>query len=290
MRSIRRAAIPFAVIALAVAGARAGAQSLPALTAPVNDFAQILSPDVSATLDHRIRALQAASGDVVVVATVKTIEPYGSIEEYAVRLFEKAGIGQKNKHNGLLVVLAVKERRVRIEVGYGLEEFITDGFSGETIREFMLPAFRQGDYGGGLLAGTTRLIQRIADARGVTLQDVPRASRGTAVPRRDSHRPPAGSGPPDRSAAAAGDDQGRHDAASRRLVRRLVERVVGGRRRLWRWRVRRRRRWIWRLRRWLERRRRGVGKLVENTRQDCEAARRRRPRSCRLADLHPAVE
>jgi uncharacterized protein len=177
VRSICGAAASIAVIALTLAGAHVAAQSLPALTAPVNDFARVLKPDVAATLDHRIRALQAASGDVVVVATVKTFAPYGSIEEYAVRLFERAGIGEKEKHNGALVVLSLDERRVRIEVGYGLEEFITDGFAGETIREFMLPAFRQGDYGGGLLAGTTRLIQHLADARGVTLDDVPRAAR-----------------------------------------------------------------------------------------------------------------
>jgi uncharacterized protein len=151
----------------------AHAQSLPALTAPVNDFAHVISARSAATLDQRIRALQATTGDVIVVATVQTFAPYGSIEEYSARLFENAGIGQKGKDNGLLVVLALKERRVKIEVGYGLEEFITDGFAGETIREAMLPEFRAGRYGEGLLAGTTRLIGRIADKRGVTVPDVP---------------------------------------------------------------------------------------------------------------------
>ena len=107
------------------------------------------------------------------MATVDTYAPSGSIEEYAVSLFEKAGIGARDKDNGLLVVLAVKERRVRVEVGYGLEEYITDGFAGETIRQEMLPAFRQGRYGQGLLDGVTRIIRRIADARGVTLSDLP---------------------------------------------------------------------------------------------------------------------
>ncbi len=75
-------------------------------------------------MDREIRALTAASGDVVVVATVPTIEPYGDIREYATKLFENngRGIGQKGKDNGLLILLAVKERRVWIEVGYGLEE------------------------------------------------------------------------------------------------------------------------------------------------------------------------
>ncbi len=103
------------------------------------------------------------------VLTVPTFAPYGSIEEFAVKEFEQAKIGQSGKDNGALVVLAVNERRVRIEVGYGLEEYITDGFSGDVIRQSMLPAFRGGQYGAGLLAGTTRCIQRIASARGVTL-------------------------------------------------------------------------------------------------------------------------
>ncbi len=65
---------------------------------------------------------------------------------------------------------------MRIEVGYDLEEFVTDGYAGDIIRQQMLPAFRQGEFGAGLLAGTTRIINRIAERRGVTLTDVP-ASR-----------------------------------------------------------------------------------------------------------------
>ncbi len=67
----------------------------------------------------------------------------------------------------------MQDRRVDVEVGYALEEFITDGFAGETIRDVMTPEFRGGNYGAGLLAGTTRIINRIAERRGVTLQDVP---------------------------------------------------------------------------------------------------------------------
>src|SRR5262249_53514735 len=113
---------------------------------------------------------------------------FGSIEEYAVKLFEQAKIGQKDKDNGLLIVVAVKEHKARIEVGYGLEEFIPDGYAGDTIRQTMLPDFRRGDYGPGLLAGATRIITRIADKRGVTLSNVPRPvttssdDRGGALP------------------------------------------------------------------------------------------------------------
>jgi uncharacterized protein len=122
---------------------------------------------------------------VVVVATVPTIEPYGTIDEYTVKLFENhgRGIGAKGKDNGVLIVAAMKERRVRIEPGYGLEQWITDGFSGETSRQVMAPEFSAGRYGNGLRLGAERVIGRIAQARNVTLDGVrtPRPTR-----RRDS--------------------------------------------------------------------------------------------------------
>jgi uncharacterized protein len=178
-----------AALLVALAAASPGlAQNLPTLTAPVNDVARVIDPDSAREMDRQIRALQAATKDTVIVATVSSYAPYGSIEEFATRLFERAGIGQKRLDNGVLIVLAVSERRVRIEVGYGLEEFITDGFSGDTIRQQMLPEFRAGRYGAGLLAGTTHVIQRIAEKRGVTLQDVPVAA--AQEPDTSFHIPP----------------------------------------------------------------------------------------------------
>jgi uncharacterized protein len=177
------AALPLAVsvvlaalLLLALPPGAAAQPDTPRLTAPVNDFAHVIDEASAQELDRRIRALQTATGDVVVVATVKTFQPYGDIKEYAVKMFENggAGIGQKGKDNGVLVVVAVDDRKVSIEVGYALEEFITDGFAGQTIRESILPQFRNGGYGAGLVAGTTRIINRIADARGVSLQGVPR--------------------------------------------------------------------------------------------------------------------
>jgi uncharacterized protein len=157
----------------------AQAQPLPPkLTAPVNDFANAIDAASAQQLDQRIRALQAATGDTVVVATVQTFQPYGDIQSYAVKMFENGGegIGEAGKDNGLLIVVAIEDRKVAVEVGYSLEEFITDGFAGQTIREEIVPEFRSGAYGRGLLAGATRIINRIADARGVSLENVPRAA------------------------------------------------------------------------------------------------------------------
>jgi len=152
--------------------AATASRNLPELTQPVNDFARIIDPESAQQIDWISRSLKAASGDVIAVATVPTVEPYADINEYAVKLFENhgRGIGDKGKDNGVLIVAALKERKVRVEVGYDLEQWITDGFAGETIREFITPSFRQGRYGAGLVAGTDRIAGRIARGRGVSLE------------------------------------------------------------------------------------------------------------------------
>jgi uncharacterized protein len=153
-------------------------QDPPPLTAPVNDFANVIDEASERELTRRIEALKNVSGDVVIVATVPTFQPFGDITEYKVKMFENhgKGIGDRAKDNGMLVVVAVEDRKVGIEVGYGLEPYVTDGFAGQTIRTDMLPEFRQGRYGPGLLSGVTRLANRIAEQRGLTLENVPRSA------------------------------------------------------------------------------------------------------------------
>jgi len=163
-------------------GTAAAQPAPPQLTAPVNDFADVIDSDSQRAMESLILSLQQASGDVVVVATVDTFQPYGDIREYAVKMFENGGrgIGQRGKDNGVLILLAVKDRMVWVEVGYDLEQFITDGFSGETSRQYMAPEFRRGNYGAGLLAGLSRIVTRIAERRNVTLQGVqPPRRRGS---------------------------------------------------------------------------------------------------------------
>src|SRR5262245_40636789 len=181
MRTARVSRIATAIVCfvlLLVPGSRLARASagdpLPSLTEPVNDFAHIIDATSAAEMDREIRALKDASGDVVVVVTVPTIEGYGDIREYANKLFQNngRGIGEKGKDNGLLILLALKERRVWIEVGYDLEQWVTDGYAGETARDVMMPEFRRGLYGPGLLAGTTRIIGRIAQGRNVRLDGV----------------------------------------------------------------------------------------------------------------------
>jgi uncharacterized protein len=142
---------------------------------PVNDFANVIDGASEREIDRMIRSLKQGTGDIIYVATVPTFQPYGTIDDYAVKMFENhgKGIGTRKNDNGLLIVVAVNDRKVRIEVGYELEAFITDGFAGQTIREVIAPAFRAGQYGPGLAAATQRIVARIAEGRGVTLTDVP---------------------------------------------------------------------------------------------------------------------
>ena len=113
-----------AAFLISAAGATAFAQPPPPLlTRPVNDFANVVDAASAEALDRMIRALEQASGDVVAVATVDTVAPFGDISEYAVKMFENQGrgIGKRGKDNGLLVVVAVRERRVRVEVRISIQ-------------------------------------------------------------------------------------------------------------------------------------------------------------------------
>jgi uncharacterized protein len=168
------AAAAIAVIGLGFAAAAAdrsvGIQPPPPpeLTATVNDFAGVLDAAAKTALEDLSARLRTATGDVLIVATVKTRRPFASIDAYAAEMFKNRGrgIGERARDNGLLLVLAVEDREVRIEVGLGLETFVPDSFAAQIVGETMIPMFKKGDLGGGLLAGARRLAQRLADARG----------------------------------------------------------------------------------------------------------------------------
>ena len=138
----------------------------------VNDFAGLLSPGTASRLEGFSRALRGKTGDAVVVATVKSIAPE-TVEGYAVKLFEKWGIGEKDKDNGVLILVAAEERKTRIEVGYGLEGIIPDAAASQIIRNLMLPAFREGNYDRGVDLAVQAVIGKIAEARGIKIDGVP---------------------------------------------------------------------------------------------------------------------
>jgi len=140
----------------------------PEPTGYVNDFANILSPLQESQLTTLITQLEEKTSAQIAIATLETTEPL-SIDDYAVQLFTRWAVGQEGKDNGILIVVAVKDRKVWIEVGYGLEGMVPDAFASEVYREELVPAFRRGDYGVGLFKATSRLADRIAKESGVSL-------------------------------------------------------------------------------------------------------------------------
>ncbi len=127
----------------------------------INDFANIIEPAAKAQLNNLATNFKKASGNEITVATVPTLDGL-PIETYAVEMFEQWHIGEKGKDNGLLILLAPKEQRARIEVGYGLEPYINDALAGRIIRDTMIPHFKEGNFGLGLLNGAAETVSIIA--------------------------------------------------------------------------------------------------------------------------------
>lgn len=132
----------------------------PALSERVVDQAGLLDAETEQALTQKLAALEASSSDQLVVVTVPSLQDR-EIEEYGYQLGRAWGIGQKEGDNGALLIVAPNERRVRIEVGYGLEPILTDAFSSMVIRNEILPAFRDGDYQAGIVRGVDALITQL---------------------------------------------------------------------------------------------------------------------------------
>lgn len=130
--------------------------SFPELTGRVVDQAGLLSAAQRAELEAELAAFEAKSTDQIVVVTTPSLQGY-PIDEFGYQLGRKWGIGQKNKDNGILVIVAPKERKVRIEVGRRLEPLLPDGRAGSIISNTILPMFRRGDFHGGIKAGVAEV-------------------------------------------------------------------------------------------------------------------------------------
>ncbi|MCC6302209.1 MAG: TPM domain-containing protein [Gammaproteobacteria bacterium] len=160
-----RAPATWALAAIALLGAAAclAAPAFPALSGRVVDQAGILSADTRAELDQMLAAHERAGSNQVVVVTVDSLQGY-AIEDYGYQLGRYWGIGREGRDNGVLLIVAPKEREVRIEVGYGLEGALTDVLAHNIIRTVILPRFRAGDMPGGVVAGTRAVLQAIDGA------------------------------------------------------------------------------------------------------------------------------
>lgn len=148
------------LLGLLLWAAPAAAQDFPQLTGRVVDGAELLSPEQEAALTGRLEQLEQQSSRQLVVATVPDLQGY-DIADYGYQLGRHWGIGQGEANNGIILLVAPNERRVTIQVGYGLEPIVTDALSHQIIQNQILPAFRAGDMAGGIIAGADALITQL---------------------------------------------------------------------------------------------------------------------------------
>jgi len=137
----------------------------------VSDFANVMNSSDRAAVESTLAELEQKTGAQVAVVTLKSLEG-GQIDDFANRLFARWGIGKKGKDNGLLLIAAIEDRKVRIETGYGFEGVLPDAAAGRLIDQYVRPAFRNGDYSGGLRSGAVALASVAASAAGVELTGV----------------------------------------------------------------------------------------------------------------------
>ena len=136
----------------------AAAQSFPKAAGRVNDFANVIDPATEAEIDRQLDQLEQKTTSEIAVATIRSLDGMSSTD-YANRLFKEWGVGQAKLDNGVLVVIAIDDRDMAIEVGYGLEGVLPDGLAGQVIRDDFTPRFKEGDYSGGIRNGVSRLVE-----------------------------------------------------------------------------------------------------------------------------------
>ncbi len=142
---------------LAFFGRVALAAAFPQPVGYVNDFADIISSPVEAELETKLENFKASTGDELAVVTLKSLNG-DTVENTAVDLFKQWGIGQKDKDNGVLFLVASNERKMKIEVGYGLEPVLTDSRAGRIIRDDVTPDFKNNNYDAGISKGVDSII------------------------------------------------------------------------------------------------------------------------------------
>ena len=153
------------LLMLALSGNVAMAQTFPALTGRVVDEANLLDPAQEAALTAKLQGLETRTNRQFVVATLNSLQGY-DIADYGYQLgrhwaLGQDGKGETEKDNGAILIIAPNERKLRIEVGYGLEPVLTDGFSSSVIRNDITPFFKAGDFAGGINAGVDKVITQI---------------------------------------------------------------------------------------------------------------------------------
>jgi uncharacterized protein len=134
------------------------ALQVPPLRGRVNDYAGLVPADKAQQLEERLARFETETGHQVAVLTIPSLEG-DPIEDFGIRVAEAWKIGQKGFDNGAILLIAQKDRKLRIEVGYGLEGVLPDAIANRIISEVIVPRFRENDYAGGIEAGITAILQ-----------------------------------------------------------------------------------------------------------------------------------
>jgi len=149
---------PFLILLLLFLPFAAYTLDVPRLQGYVNDYAEMISPSARSKIEEKLRAFEQSDSTQVVILTLPSIEEE-NIEELGIKVAEAWKIGQQGKDNGVLFIVSKQERKIRIEVGRGLEGNLTDLMAGRIIDQVIKPRFKQGDFDGGFIAGVTALIE-----------------------------------------------------------------------------------------------------------------------------------
>lgn len=177
---LRQCALALAFLCATAAPALA-APTFPSLTGRVVDDAHMLSDGTKAQLTQKLEDLENRTSRQLVVVTLPSLQGY-EIEDYGYQLGRAWGIGQKKLNNGVLFIIAPNERKVRIEVGYGLEPILTDALSSVILQEKVLPRFRDGDMEAGVVAGANAIVEQL-------LLDAPAAKARVAAAEKQVSQP-----------------------------------------------------------------------------------------------------
>lgn len=160
MRRLAARAAVFWALLLALVSSAAWAQLPARPEGPIADYANVLRPEDSAALDAKLRAYNRATGRAIIVATVPSLDGE-EIEPYAQKLAESWGIGGAESENGVLLLVAPAERKLRIHTARGVQERMTDIMSGRIVRDTIVPRFKAGDMSGGIVAGVDAIIAQL---------------------------------------------------------------------------------------------------------------------------------
>src|SRR5688500_3710662 len=148
------------VCAFLIYGSWASAVDVPPLRGRVNDYASVMSQEQGRSLESQLAQLEQDTGHQVAVLTIPTLD-VGDIEGFSIRVAESWKIGKKGFDNGVILVVAVKDRRLRLEVGYGLEGVLPDAIAKTITSNYIVPRFRSQDYAGGIVAGIDAVLKVI---------------------------------------------------------------------------------------------------------------------------------